>query len=100
MIYTNFLDSVSTKYLNKNCSVKILTNSNTGNRKYFGYVIVPQHVTTEQIKLNGIEFYSTCLRVEEAKNKPTGFSEETYIEIQWLEARRRKLFVLFKKISV
>ena len=31
--------------------------------------------TTELIKLNGIEFNSKCITVEEAKNKPTAFSE-------------------------
>ena len=34
---------------------------------------MPQHVTTELIKLNGIQFNSKCLIVEETKNKPTSF---------------------------
>ena len=38
-------------------------------------VITPQHVTTELIKLNGIQFNSKCITVQEAKNKPTAFSE-------------------------
>ena len=65
----------STKYLKQNCSVKMSTNSNTGKKKYFAYVTAPEHVTTELIKLNGIEFNSKCIIVEEAKNKPTAFSE-------------------------
>ena len=51
------------------------TNSNTGKKKYFAYVTAHEHVTTELIKLNGIEFNSECIIVEEAKNKPKAFSE-------------------------
>ena len=65
----------STKYLKQNFSVNMSTNSNTGKKKYFAYVTAPEHVTTELIKLNGIEFNSKCIIVEEAKNKPTTFSE-------------------------
>ena len=65
----------STKYLKHNCCVKMSKNSNTGKKKYFAYVTAPEHVTTELIKLNGIEFNSKCIIVEEAKNKPTAFSE-------------------------
>ena len=65
----------STKCLKQNCSVKMSSNSNTRNRKYFAYVTAPQYVTTELIKLNGIQLNSKCIIVEEAKNKPTTFSE-------------------------
>ena len=65
----------STKYLKQNCSVKMSTNSNTDKKKYFAYGTAPEHVTTELIKLNGIEFNSKCIIVEEAKNKPTAFSQ-------------------------
>ena len=51
------------------------TNSSTGKKTYFAYVTAPEHVTNELIKLNGIEFNSKCIIVEEAKNKPTAFSE-------------------------
>ena len=34
---------------------------------------MPQHVTTELIKLNGIQFNSKCVIVEETKNKPAAF---------------------------
>ena len=51
------------------------TDANTGKKKYFANVTAPEHVTTELIKLNGIEFSSKCITVEEAKNKPTAFSE-------------------------
>ena len=51
------------------------TNSNTGKQKYFAYVTAPEHITTELIKLNGIEFNSKCIIVEEAKHKSTTFSE-------------------------
>ena len=53
----------STKYLKQNCSTKIFTNSNTGKRKYFAYVTAPQHVTTELIKLNEIQFNAKCIIV-------------------------------------
>ena len=65
----------STKYLKQNCSVKTPTNSNNSKKKYFALVTTPQHVTTELIKLNGIQFNSKCITVQEAKNKPTAFSE-------------------------
>ena len=50
-------------------------NSNTGNSKYICYVTAPQHVTTELMKLNEIQFNSKCTIVEEANNKPTAFSQ-------------------------
>ena len=50
-------------------------NSKTGKKKYFAFVTAPEHVTTELIKLNGIQFNPKCIIVEEAKIKPTAFSE-------------------------
>ena len=56
--------------------MKMSTNSNDGNMNYFAYITAPQHVTNELIQLNGTEFNSKCLIVQEAKNKPTtAFSE-------------------------
>ena len=52
----------------------MLTNLNTGKKKYFVYVTAPEHASAEMIKLNGIEFNSKCIIVEEAKNKRTTFS--------------------------
>ena len=49
-------------------------NSNSRNRKYFAFVTVPQHLTTELIKLNGMQFDFKYIIVENAKNKPTAFS--------------------------
>ena len=43
--------------------------------KYFVYVTALEHVTTELINLNGIQFNAKCIIVEEVKNKPTTFSE-------------------------
>ena len=57
------------------------TNSNTDKKKYFTYVTAPEHITTELIKLNGIEFNSKCTVVEEAKNKPTAFSEANVVRL-------------------
>ena len=51
------------------------TISKTANMKYFAYVTAPQRITTELIQLIGIQFNSKCIIVEEAKNKPTDFSE-------------------------
>ena len=36
-------------------------------KRYFAYVTAPQHVTTELIKSNGIQFNSKCIIVEETK---------------------------------
>ena len=35
--------------------MKMSTNSNNGNMKYFAYITAPQHVTKELIQLNGTE---------------------------------------------
>ena len=51
------------------------TNSNTGKKEIFCCVTAPEHATTELIKLNGIQFNSKCIVVEEAKNKSTDFSK-------------------------
>ena len=51
------------------------TNSNTGKKKYFAYVTAPEHVTTDLIKLNGIQFNSKYIIVKEPTNKLTSFSE-------------------------
>ena len=47
----------------------------TGKKKIFAYVTAPEHVITELVKLNGIQFNSKRIIVEEAKNKLTVFSE-------------------------
>lgn len=67
MVYTNFLDSAAQNILKQHCSVKMSTNVNTGKRKYFVYVTTPQRVHSELIKLNGTQFKSTYIIVEEAK---------------------------------
>ena len=64
----------SRNYLKQNCIAKMSTNLNTGKKKYFVYVTAPEHVAAEMIKLNGIEFDSKCIIVEEAENKRTTFS--------------------------
>ena len=40
-----------------------------GQSKGFAFITAPQHVTKELIKLNGIQFQSNCLIVEEAKSR-------------------------------
>lgn len=64
-----------TKYLKQNCRAKMQMNSNTGNKKYFPYASASQHVATELTKLNGIQFNTKCIIVEEEENKPATFSE-------------------------
>ena len=55
------------------------TNSNTGKKNYFTNVTALEHVTTEVIKLKGIQFNSKCIIVEKAKNKPPAFSEVSVV---------------------
>jgi len=59
----------ATPYLKENCSVDIATDSKTGKSKNFAIVTVPEHVHSELIKLNGIEFYGRQVVIEEAKTK-------------------------------
>lgn len=42
----------------------------TGKSKNFAFINVPEHVHSELMKLNGIEFYGRQLVIEEAKTKP------------------------------
>ena len=65
----------STNYLKENCWVKMSTNSKPEKKEIFCLCRCAEHVTTELIKLNGIQFSSKCIIVEEAKQKPTAFSE-------------------------
>ena len=47
----------TTPFLKKTCSVEIATDKKTGKSKNFAIVTVPEHVHSELVKLNGIEFY-------------------------------------------
>lgn len=60
----------ATPYLRSNCSVEIAVCEKTGKSKNFAFINVPEHVHSELMKLNGIEFYGRQLVIEEAKTKP------------------------------
>ena len=54
----------TTKYLKENCSITMSINSKTG--KNIAFVLSPDHVHDELLKLNGIEFHGKSLILEEA----------------------------------
>ena len=56
-------------YLKENCCVKVVL-SKSGLSRGFAFVTAPDHVCTELIKLNGIDFKSHRLAIEEALVKP------------------------------
>lgn len=57
----------ATPYLKESCNVEIATCEKTGKSKNFAFITVPEHVNSELLKLNGIEFYGRQLVIEEAK---------------------------------
>ena len=59
----------STKYLQETCKVNILLSKRTGKSKGYAFLNVFDHVCSEIVKLNGIEFKSKILVLEEAKTK-------------------------------
>lgn len=66
----------ATPYLQKNCVVEVATCEKTGKSKNFAFIDVPEHVNSELMKLNGIEFYGRQLVIEEAKTKPEDGKED------------------------
>lgn len=59
----------TTPFLQKNCHVELPCCEKTGKTKNFAIVTVPEHVHSELMKLNGIEFYGRQIVIEEAKTK-------------------------------
>ena len=59
----------NTTYLKKNCCVKIVL-SESGLSRGLAFITAPDHICTELIKLNGIDFKSHRLTIEEALVKP------------------------------
>ena len=57
-----------TKYLRDNCSVEMPMRIHDQS-KGFSFITAPQHVTKQSVKLNGVQFKSNCLIVEESKSK-------------------------------
>ena len=66
----------TTTYLRQCCSVELATCEKTGKSKNFAFVNVPEHVHSELMKLNGIEFYGRQLVIEEAKTKAEDDKED------------------------
>jgi len=65
----------TTSFLQRTCSVELATCEKTGKSKNFAFVNVPEHVHSELMKLNGIEFYGRQVVIEEAKTKPENEKE-------------------------
>lgn len=63
----NLFGLAATPYLKTSCTVEIATCEKTGKSKNFAFITVPEHVNSELLKLNGIEFYGRQLVIEEAK---------------------------------
>ena len=59
----------TTPFLKRTCTVELSTDERSGKSKNYGFVNVPEHVHSELMKLNGIEFYGRQLVIEEAKTK-------------------------------
>jgi len=65
----------TTTFLQRTCSVELACCEKTGKSKNFAFVNVPEHVHSELMKLNGIEFYGRQVVIEEAKTKPDNDKE-------------------------
>ena len=59
----------TTKYLKENCSITMPTNKKTGKNKGIAFVLSPDHVHNEFLKLNGTEFHGKSLILEEAMSQ-------------------------------
>ena len=59
-------DLEATKYLKENCSITMPTNRKTGKNKSIAFVLSPDRVHNELLKLNGIEFPGKSLIPEKA----------------------------------
>merc|ERR1712142_1117789 len=62
---TNLFGLGATPFLQKTCCVDVACDDKTGKSKNFAIVTVPEHVHSELIKLNGIEFYGRQIVIEE-----------------------------------
>ena len=56
----------TTKYLKENCSIPMPINRKTGKNKGIAFVLSPDHVHDELLKLNGTEFDGKSLILKEA----------------------------------
>ena len=65
----DFFALLSTKYLQEICKVDLLLCKKAGKSKGYAFLNVPDHVSSEVGKLNGVEFKSKQLVLKEAKTK-------------------------------
>merc|ERR1712042_350287 len=65
----------ATPFLQQNCCVDVACDDK-GKSKNFAIITVPEHVHSELIKLNGIEFYGRQVVIEEAKTKADHAAEK------------------------
>jgi len=72
----NLFGLAATPYLKSQCTIEIATCEKTGKSKNFAFINVPEHVHSELMKLNGIEFYGRQLVIEEAKTKDDEKNDE------------------------
>ena len=73
----------STQYCNENSDIQTPLLGNTGNRKGFAYITVPEHVVEKLLKLHGIEFNGRKLVIEKAKTSPkktTGKNKHAFLQ--------------------
>lgn len=78
----------TTPYLRQSCCVELATCEKTGKSKNFAFINVPEHVHSELMKLNGIEFYGKMIVIEEAKSKPDDDKENKGDRRQFRNGRR------------
>ena len=57
----------TTAFLKRTCRVELSTTEETGEPKNHVFINVPEHIHSELIKLNGIEFYGQQLVIKEAR---------------------------------
>ena len=65
----NFFGLRSAKYLQETCKVDLPLCKITGKSKVYAFLNVPDHVYSEIVKLNGVEFKSKQLVLEAAETK-------------------------------
>ena len=66
----------TTPYLSENCFIEMSTGRK--NRNY-AFITAPEHICNELIKLNGVTFQDMCLKVQDARQSDTRFSEKRNI---------------------
>ena len=60
----------STQYFSENSDIQTPLLGNTGNRKGFAYITVPEYLVKKLLKLHGIEFNERKLVIEKSKTLP------------------------------